>query len=178
MPKYSRNLKNCPPPPFWHLNTLRWKIGTPWDAKLNNWHPFGTFTGTFIGTLTRNIEIKMRSWQVFGTLEHISLLFTFEPTNFKNLSGKHDETSINLTKLFDHGVTALLSIFLVLMYLFTPLYASVYTLKIYKWSKIRTWFAFWLNIDEIQQSKYIVKTRNPIFLDSALFFEFPSSRGV
>ena len=45
---------------------------------------------------------------------------------------------------------------------------------IYKLFKIRAPFAFWLNIKEIQPSKYIVKNRNPIFLDSALFFKFPS----
>ena len=53
----------------------------------------------------------------------------------KSLSEKHDQNSIILTNVFDHGLTTLLSIFLVLRYLFIPLYASVYTLKICKWFK-------------------------------------------
>ena len=49
---------------------------------------------------------------------------------------------------------------------------------IYKCFKIRASFTFWGKINEIQQSKYITKNCNPIFLDSALFFEFPSVQHV
>ena len=108
----------------------------------------------------------------------LSILFPINPTNLKNLSEKHDQTSINLTNVFDHGLTILPSIFLFLIYLFIRLNVSVYILMIYKWFKIRAWFAFWLNIKEIQPSKYIVKNRNPIFLDSVLFLKFHSSRCV
>ena len=89
----------------------------------------------------------------------------------KNLSEKHNETSITLT-VFDHGLKTLLSIFHFLIYLFIPLNTSVYILMIYKWSKIRAWFAFWLNINEINWSKYMVKNLNPTFLDSALLLLF------
>ena len=69
-------------------------------------------------------------------------------------------------------LTPSLSIFLFLIYLFICLNVSVYILVIYKYFKIRAQFAFWLNITEIQPSKYIKKNRNPIFLDSVLFFKF------
>ena len=69
-----------------------------------------------------------------------------------------------MVAVFVHGLRTLLSIFLFLICLFIRL--------ICKWFKI-AWFAFWLNINETQPSKYIAKNRNPIVLDSALFFEFP-----
>ena len=63
----------------------------------------------------------------------LSILFTNEPTNLKNLSEKLDQTSINLTSnVFDHGLTTLLSIFLILIYLFIHLNVSVYILMICK----------------------------------------------
>ena len=111
----------------------------------------------------------------------LSILFTIDPTNLKNLSEKHDQISINLTNVFDHGLTTSLPVFLFLIYLFIlniSIYISVYILMIYKWFKIRAWFAFWLNISETQPSKYFVKNRNTIFLDSTLFFKFPSSRHI
>ena len=79
-----------------------------------------------------------------------------------------------MTNVFDHGLTSLLSIFLPLIYLFIHLNQIIYLyiIMICKWSKIRMWFPFWLNINEIQPSKYITKNCNLIFLDSALFFEF------
>ena len=43
---------------------------------------------------------------------------------------------------------------------------------IYKSFKIRAWYPFWLNINKVQPSKFIVKNRNLIFLNSALFFRF------
>ena len=49
---------------------------------------------------------------------------------------------------------------------------------IYKYFKIRAQFAFWLNINEIQPSKFTVKIHNPIFLDAALCFKFLSSHHV
>ena len=107
----------------------------------------------------------------------LSVLFTIEPTNLKNLSKKHDQTSINLT-VFDHGLTTSLTIFLILIYLFVRLNVSAYILMIYKYFKIRAQFAFWLNINEIQPSKYTVKIHNPIFLDPALCFKFLSSHRV
>ena len=108
----------------------------------------------------------------------LSILFPINPTNLKNLSEKHDQTSINLTSVFDHGRTISLSIFLLLIYLFICLNLSVYILMICKWFKIRARFAFWFNIKETQSSKYIVKNCNAIFLDSVLFFKFHSSRYV
>ena len=90
--------------------------------------------------------------------------------NFKKSFRKYDQTYINLT---------LLSIFLFLIYLFICLNnISIYILMIYKWFKIRAQVAFWLNINEIQTSEYIVKNHNPIFLDSDLLFKFCSSRRV
>ena len=65
-------------------------------------------------------------------------------------------------------LTTLLSIFLFLLHIFIPLNVFVYILMIYKWSKIREWFAFWLNINEMQPWKFIGKNRNAIFLGSAL----------
>ena len=69
----------------------------------------------------------------------LSVLFTIEPTNFKNLSEKHDQTSINLNNVFDHGLTTLHPLFLFLIYLFICLNVSISCiLMIYKLSKIRT----------------------------------------
>ena len=106
----------------------------------------------------------------------LSILFTIEPTNLKNLSKKHDQNSINLTNVFDHGLTTSLSIFLFLIYLLIRPNVCLHTndLQII----YVAWFTFWLNINEIQSSKRIVKNRNPIFLDSALFSKFPLSRSV
>ena len=75
-------------------------------------------------------------------------------------------------------LTTLLSIFLFCIHLLICLNVSIYILIIYKWSKIRAWFAFRLNINEVQPLKYIRKKRDPVFLDSASFFEFPASRRV
>ena len=63
------------------------------------------------------------------------------------------------------GLTTLLSIFLFLIYLFIRLNVSVYKLMIYKWSKIRAPYAFWLNRNEMQLWKLIGKNRNSICLD-------------
>ena len=68
------------------------------------------------------------------------------------------------------GLTTLLSIFSFLIYLFIRLNVSVYILMIYKWSKIRAWYAFWLNINEKQPWKFIVKNCNPIFSGFCLIF--------
>ena len=88
------------------------------------------------------------------------VFFTIELTNFKKSFQKHDQTYINLT---------LLSIFPFLIYLFICLNnVSIYILMTYKWFKIRAQVAFWLNINELQTLKYIVKNHNPIFLDSDL----------
>ena len=76
------------------------------------------------------------------------------------------------------GLTTLPSIFLSLIYLFICLNVSVYIKIIYKWSKTRAWYAFWLSINEMQPWKFIGKNRKHMFLDSALFFQFPWSRGV
>ena len=75
-------------------------------------------------------------------------------------------------------LTTLLSIFLFCIHLLICLNVSIYLLIIYKWSKIRAWFAFRLNINEVQPLKYIRKKRDPVFLDSASFFEFSASRRV
>ena len=42
-----------------------------------------------------------------------------------------------------------------LMYLFIRLNVSIYILIIYKWSKMRAWHAFWLNIKEMQLWKHV-----------------------
>ena len=60
------------------------------------------------------------------------------------------------------GLTTLLSIFIFLIYqinLFTFLYRFIKwsILTIYKWSKIRAWYAFWLSTNEIQPWKFIGK---------------------
>ena len=70
------------------------------------------------------------------------------------------------------GLANLLSIFIFWIYLFIRLIVSVYMLMIYKWSEIRARYVFWLDINEIQPSKFIGKNRNLFFLDSALFFSF------
>ena len=41
---------------------------------------------------------------------------------------------------------------------------------IYELPKIRARYTFWLIVNEIQPPNFIGKNRNPIFLDSALFF--------
>ena len=127
--------------------------------------------------LTAGFDLKGRDmWFTtrcsFFLFLFLSILFPINPTNLKNLSEKHDQTSINLTNVFDHGLTISLSIFLLLIYLFIRLNLPVYVLMICKWFKIRAQFAFWLNIKETQPSKYIVKNRNAIFLDSVLFWSF------
>ena len=60
------------------------------------------------------------------------------------------------------GLKTLLSIF-ILIYLFICLNVSIYILIIYKWSKIRVRYAFWLNINEIQPLKFIKKIVTPFF---------------
>ena len=76
------------------------------------------------------------------------------------------------------GLTTLLSIFLFVICLFVHINVSVYKLMIYKWSKVRARYTFWLIMNETQPWKFIGKNHNPIFLDCALLFWFPSSRGV
>ena len=79
-----------------------------------------------------------------------SFLYWLFPFNWasklkKNLSEIRDQTSINLTTVFDHGLTTLLSMFSFLMYLFIFILvnASAFILMTYKWSsKIWAWFAF------------------------------------
>ena len=105
----------------------------------------------------------------------LSILFTIEPTNIKKSFWK---TYINLTNVFEHGLTTFLSIFIFLIFLFMCPNLSVYIFVIYKWFKVRAWFTFWLNLKEIQASEYIGKNHNPIFSDSALFLKFPLSRCV
>ena len=55
--------------------------------------------------------------------------------------------------------------------IYSPDCICLYVLMIYKWSKIRAWYPFWLSINEKQPWKFIGKNRNPIFLDCALFFK-------
>ena len=102
----------------------------------------------------------------------LSILFTIKSINLKNLAKNHDQTSVNLINVFDDWPTTLLSIFLFLIHLFICLNVSVYLLMVYKWSKVGAWFLSWLNINEIQPSKYIIKNGSPIFLDSASFLSF------
>ena len=71
------------------------------------------------------------------------------------------------------GLTPLLSIVLFLMYLFIRLDVSAYILMIYKWSKIRARYAFWLNINELQPWKFIGKNCNPIFFWFCMIFLVP-----
>ena len=124
---------------------------------------------------SNNMKVILALWALNCCLCS-SFLYWFFPYSsqssqpiLKNLSEKHDKTSINLTNIFDHILTTF-SIFLSLIFPFICLDASVYILMTYKWSKIRAWFAFWLNIYKIQPSKYIVKNRNSIFLYSTLVF--------
>ena len=92
------------------------------------------------------------------------LSFQLSQIILRNLSEIRDQASIDLTNVFDHKLITLQSIFLFLLYLFIfiPLNASVYIL-IYKLSKIWAWLASWVNINEIQQPKHIVKNYNPHF---------------
>ena len=99
----------------------------------------------------------------------LSILFTMEPTNLKTIFlKKHNQTSINLANVFDQWQATSLSIFLN-MSIFC-LNVSVSILMIYKWSKIRVWFTFWLNINEIQLLKYIAKNCSLIFLYFLSYF--------
>ena len=72
------------------------------------------------------------------------------------------------------GLITSLSVFLFLIYVLIRRKVFVYISKIYEWHEIRAGFAFWLKINEILPWKYIVLNRSPIFLDSALFYEFLS----
>ena len=49
---------------------------------------------------------------------------------------------------------------------------------IYKWSKTKVWYTFWLNINEMQPWRFIRKNRNPISLDSTSCFWFHWSYSV
>ena len=69
------------------------------------------------------------------------------------------------------------------LYIYIYIFALMY-LFIYHWFKNglnqepRAWFAFWPNLNETQLWTSIGNNRNPIFLGSALFFQFPWYRGV
>ena len=56
----------------------------------------------------------------------LSILFTIRPTNLKNLSKKHYQTSVNLTNVFEHGLRTALLIFILLIYLFIRLNLCLY----------------------------------------------------
>ena len=95
---------------------------------------------------------------------------SFEQCNFsKQIFFKKSNSVLSWTCNWG-GLTNLLSIFVFLIYLFIRLNVSVSITMIYKWSKIRVWYAFWLNVNETQPWKFVEKNRIPIFLDFALFY--------
>ena len=66
----------------------------------------------------------------------------------------------------------MLSTFLYLAYLFIRLNISVCMLMIYKWSKIRVYYAFWLNMIKIQPWNLLERIATPFFWILSYFYSF------
>ena len=62
----------------------------------------------------------------FSSIYSVCIAHNQATINFKNLPKKHDQTFINLTNIFDHGLTTSLSMFIFLIYVFIRLNVSVY----------------------------------------------------